>query len=122
MLSFSSLSQEKDIDKNEIRYRLTSTQVKIEKLDEKLILANQRIASLPEGSEVDPSVFKGLEDLKNERKKLSNIAYSLEMYLKGNSDVSSEVKIITKEEFDKYPELNQQQILARPERYLVIGL
>ena len=70
MLSFSSLSQEKDIDKNEIRYRLTSTQVKIEKLDEKLILANQRIASLPEGSEVDPSVFKGLEDLKNERKKL----------------------------------------------------
>jgi len=122
MVSFSSLSQEKDIDKNEVRYRLTSTQMKIDKIDEKLIMANQRIASLPEGSEVDPSVFKGLEDLKKERQKLSDVAYSLEMYLKGNSDVSSEVRIITKEEFDKYPEENQQQILARPERYLVIGL
>ncbi|MDX2359746.1 MAG: hypothetical protein QNK23_02990 [Crocinitomicaceae bacterium] len=121
LLSFSSFSQEKKVNNAEMQERLTAVQLEIEQIDSKTASINQRIAGLPE-NEVDQSVYTILGDFDRRKQDLIKVAYSLNMQLSGNSPISPEIIVITKEEFDKYPESNQQQILAHPERYQVIGL
>ena len=77
LLTFTSFSQEKQIDRNAMQQQLTEVNAEIQDLSEKITMIKNRMEALPENEEVHPEILEGYRQLNAKKEKLERVAYSI---------------------------------------------
>lgn len=119
-ISFNSVfAQQKVVNQQDLQQRLTEVNDIIQNIDASTATINSRIAGIaPEN--VDPAVFVRLNDLQLQKDQYTREKTSIEFSLGITSNAPVQLIEIPESTFIQLPQLNQDQILAHPEKYVVI--
>tara|TARA_B110000046_G_C13000826_1_gene402077 strand:+ start:1292 stop:1831 length:540 start_codon:yes stop_codon:yes gene_type:complete len=97
---------------------LLNVRESIQKVESKIDALEQRGHAYPDDS--NPiQANKTLLSLKEQKRKLRNIEFSILSHLKIKHNQIAPSIVILKSDFEKLPQKKQAQILARPERYTI---
>lgn len=117
---FSGFAQQKSLDLQEWEQKLVVVNENIQRLDATILAINNRISSIP-ASNIDPSIQTRLSDLTIEKDQYVREKISIQaLLISQNTDSNYQIQEIPMSTFSSLPQVNQEQILAHPERYKVI--
>lgn len=119
-ISFNGLyAQQKEVNQQVLEQRLVEIDDLVQKIDETTTRINVRIAGVPTEN-VDPSVLVQLNDLQIQKDQFIREKISIEFSLGITSSEPIQLIEIPESTFLQLPQQNQDQILAHPEKYVVI--
>lgn len=118
-LSVFSFSQEKQDNLEKSKNDLVEVRSSISDVDLKIAAIESRVDFTKE-TPTSISAQNSIDALKKEKERLQKIEFSVLSHLSvENKSEATNLKIISKDDFDKLPKENQEQILTHPERYQV---
>lgn len=112
-------AQQKTVNQQEMELRLAEVNGIILNIDESTAMINLRIAGVPPET-VDPTIFVRLNDLQIQKDQYTREKTSIEFSLGITSNTPVQLIEIPESTFLQLPQQNQDQILAHPEKYVVI--